>query len=230
MTYAQLLTNLKGRVGLSNISTYDSLLKMWLNDGQRNITTRFLWNFLQQQETVTTVAADDSYDLSADCLVYDVRDSSNSLRLSFMRDIDFDTMYSTQSESGAPRFYRMFGQTKSSESTEAVPKIQFYPIPDDAYLIIVKSYGRLDDMVNGTDISAIPAVYHELMIHYAANIYFSSRGDARSVEQFDLYENKLADMVSQLGGIPTDNIDVVRSMDSNISTPFLRFPSNFENS
>jgi hypothetical protein len=182
-----------------------------------------------QSENVTTVASTDTYSLTSDCLVYDVRDSTNTFRLSFLRDIDFDTWYTTQTETGVPRFYRMFGQTKASADVEAVPNIQFYPIPGDVYTIVVKSFKRLSDMVNDTDISEIPTAYHELLIHYAANIFFSARGDVRSVEHHDQYENKLADMVAQFGGMPTDNIDVVRSLDNSTSGPILRFPSSFEN-
>lgn len=229
MTLGSLLTNLKGRCGLQNDSTFDTLLRSWINDGQRNITTRFLWPFLNQSETVTTSDGTDAYQLTADCLVYDVRDTTNVFTLRFLPDIEFDRMYVQQTQTGVPRFYRLFGQTKVSDSTAAVPNLQLYPIPGGTYSLTVKSYKRLADMTDSAQISEVPEAYHELMIHYAANIYFSSRGDNRAVEHFDQYENKLADMVQQLGGMPTDRIDVVRSTDYMAEDTRVRFPYNFEN-
>lgn len=227
MTFAQLFINTKARCGLINDPAYDIYLKLWLNDGQRNVVNRFLWPFLQQQETVTTVASTTLYNLSADCLVYDVRDTTNTFRLKFLKDLDFDAYFVQQLESGIPRFYRLFGQTQASTTTPPVPNLQLYPIPAGAYNLTVKSYKRLTDLVNDGDISQIPQTYHEMLINYASNIFFSSRGDVRATEQFDLYENKLSDMVVQLGGMPTDNIDVVRSLDQNEGDTFVRFPSNF---
>lgn len=227
MTFAQLFTNTKARCGLINDSTFDTYLKLWINDGQRNVVTRFLWPFLQQQETVTTIASTDTYNLAADCLVYDVRDVTNVFRLKFLKDLDFDGYFVQQTESGIPRFYRLFGQTQSSVSAAPVPNLQLYPIPAGIYSLTVKSYKRLADLSNDTDISQIPVVYHEMLVNYAANIFFSSRGDTRATEQFDMYENKLADMVAQLGGMPTDSIDVVRSTEDSDGSPIVRMPANF---
>lgn len=141
--------------------------------------------------------------------------------------MDLDSYDVAQVQTGTPLFYRMEGQYQPTSSVAPVPKIQFYPIPDGVYSMAIKSYARMQDLVNTTDISSIPAAFQELLIFYAANAFYSSRGDPRAVEQKDNYENGLMAMVEQLGAVPADQIDVVRSIDDAIQYGQVRFPANF---
>lgn len=226
-TFGALLTNLKSRLQLDTDSSYDIALKAYLNFGQQDITRRFLWDFLRVNETIATVSGTISYPLQAEELVYDVRNTTSVIRLRYIRDMDLDSYDIAQVQQSTPTFYRMEGQYQPIASVAPVPTIQLYPIPDGVYSLAIKSYSRLVDLVNTTDISAIPAAFHELLIFYAANAFYSSRGDSRAQEQFDKYENGLLSMVEQLGAVPADQIDVVRSVDDQINTGLVRFPASY---
>ena len=55
-TFSQMLTNVKGRCSIQQETQFDSLIRTWLNDAQRNLSTRFLWGFLKDLQDLATVA------------------------------------------------------------------------------------------------------------------------------------------------------------------------------
>lgn len=225
--FSSLLTNLKSRLQLDTDPTYDTALKAYMNFGQQDVNRRWLFDFMRQDETVNTSATVQNYPLAAEEVVYDVRNMTSIISLRYIRDMDIDKYDVAQVVTGPPTFYRVEGQYKPSVSVASVAQIQLYPIPDGVYAISVRAYRRLVDMVNDTDISGIPEAFQELLIFYAANAFYSSRGDPRAQEQFDKYENGLLSMVEQLGAVPTDQIDVLRANDDFINTGQVRFPPSF---
>lgn len=222
-----LINDVKARCQLRNDSTYDVSILGWLNRGQESWSTRFLWDFLRAEETVTTDSTTQNYALEAPCLVYNVRNTSTNQPLSYIRDIEMDQFESNGASTGSPIRFRMQGQYKSSASSTPLPYIQFWPQPDAAYTIKVRSYRYMSDLADNTDVSAIPAAYHEFLTHYACNIYFSSIGDQRATSHYDQSENIIMTAVEQLGAVPTSQIDVLRSSDTMYEVGEVRFPSSF---
>lgn len=227
-TFSALVTSVKNRCSIGD-STFDVAIKQNINFGQQNFSTRYMWDFLKKVETVTTASGTDTYSLAAECIVYDVRDTTNSLPLKFIKEMDLDKYDPLQTQTGAPYFYLTAGQSQASASAVPLQQIRLFPIPGGTYTILVRSYKRLSDLVNDTDISLIPPAFHELLVNYAANIHFSSQGDSRAQEQLDLYENGLLSAVEQLGAIPVDELLVVKSLDdtSKRGMGFVRFPAAF---
>lgn len=225
--FGLLLTNLKSRLQLNTDASYDTALKAYMNFGQQDITRRYLWDFLRSNETVVTSLGVSSYPLQAEELVYDIRNTTSVIRLRYIRDMDLDSYDVAQVQQGTPSFYRIEGQYQANISSAPLPQVQVYPIPDGVYSLSVKAYTRLQDLVNSTDVPNFPAAFHEILIFYAANAFYSSRGDSRAIEHFDKYENMLLSMVEQLGAVPADQVDVLRSIDDPINASVIRFPASF---
>jgi hypothetical protein len=224
---AQLRANVKARTSTSAESTYDTAINLWLNDAQRDILNRFLWDFARSYSDIGTVAATDTITMPFPGIAYNARNVTSSIPLKFINDLDFDRLFAAQTASGSPRFFRMSGQAVVSGTT--CPQIQLYPIPDGAYTIRVRYFSRYADLVNDTDISAIPETYHELMVNYASNVLFSSLNDPRATEQYAKYENGLLSMVEQQAANPASHLNVLRSTDDSSDGQTVRFPASYGN-
>lgn len=226
-TFGSLLTNVKYRCSIQNESSYDTALKLWLNDGQRDILNRYLWDFTRTYEDISTVASTVTYTLTNPGVIYDVRNTTSLIPLSYLGDLDFDRLFPNQSATGTPRYFRSSGQTQTSSSTQSLPTISLYPIPDAVYTIRVRFNQRFSDLSDSADISAIPATYHELLVNYACNVFFSSQGDNRAIEYYTKYENGLAAMAEQLNAQPVSKIDILRSTDDAYGGDVVRLPSSY---
>lgn len=227
MTFAQMLTNVKGRCSIQQETQFDSLIRTWLNDAQRNLSTRFLWDFLMDYQDLTTVSGTEEYVLSQPCLVYDVTDRTNFVALRFVRQMEFDRYNPQAAAQGVSYFYRMAGQSKSGASSVALPKLQLYPVPGGTYTVRVRYYRRPADMAADTDVSEFPDVFHEGIVNYACSTYLDGRNDSRAVGKMDLYENQLMDLVAQFQAVPADEIDVLRGTDDQPSLGIVQLPPQF---
>jgi hypothetical protein len=186
---------------------------------------------LQTEGTLNTVDGTETYSLAPDMsYLYLVRDVTSNGILNYITFTDFYRRYPNPTAGGAPTLFRILGNAQTASNAAPLWQISFYPIPGDVYELKYPYYRRLVDMVNNTDISAIPPEYHELMVNYAASIYFESKGDPRAVSHNDRFESGLVDMAERLSGQPVDKLQWVGQDSGDSGTfPFLRFPSNFAN-
>ncbi len=229
-TFLQLFTDLKGRCSLTDDSTYDTLLKQWLNAGQKAITRRYIWPFLQTEGTITTVASTETYSLASDVsYIYLLRNITSNRILTFISFSEFYHAYPNPTGTGSPTLFRLSGNSQTAISAVPLWQVSLYPIPGDVYSIKYPYYRKLVDLSADSDISAIPDEYHELMVNYAASIYFESKGDSRAISQNDRFESGLTDMAERLSGQPVDRIEYAGQDSQGSTFPFLRFPSSFEN-
>ncbi len=229
MTFAQILTNAKARCNVSSESQYDIAIKLWINDGQRDILNRYLWDFSRDYQDLSTVASTEEYSLAQPCIVYNARNVTSTIPMRFIKDIDFDRQFPSPTATGAPRYFRMSGQSQVSSSATVYPKVQLYPIPDTVYTIRLRYFKRYPDLSADSDISPIPEAYHELLVNYACNVFFSSQGDVRAVEQYTKYENGLMSLVEQQNAQPASQIDILRSVDDTLTGEVVRWPESYPN-
>lgn len=227
MNYLQLLNNVKARCSINQESQFDADIRMFLNDGQREISSRYTWRFLQAEETITTVAGTADYALANSCLVMNVRDTTNGVSLNPLDTLDFDRYYPLQTATGVARYYRLFGEDQADGSSGGTPVISFYPVPGGTYVLKVREYLDIPDMSADTDVSPIPVRYHGALVHYAAAAHFSSRGDARSAEHEARFENALASMAEQLAAEPADMIHVLRSENTRHDPRLLQYSASY---
>lgn len=226
-TLGEMLIDVKARCARESDSSLDSNFRTWLNQGQNNVQTRYIWPFLEAEGTVTTVASTENYDLPTNLrYLHLVRDTSSSRILDFVSISDFYRSIPNPTATGNPYAYRLPGNTQDTSTDNPVAQIAFYPIPDAAYTLKIPYYRFLASMVNPNDTSAIPIEFHELMVHYAAKIYWSREGDARANSANDDYENMLTDMVKQYGAQPVDRMDVLGSSDGG-GMPTAQLPPSF---
>lgn len=226
-TFSELVTNVKGRTNLTNESSYDVLIRTWINDAQQDIASRYLWSFLRTTDEITTVASQSQYELTVEGIIYNMRDVDNDTSLTYVDDLDFDKSQPNPTQTGIPTTYRVFDYIQNDPSLPAYPQFELYPIPDAAYSVISKVFVRPPDLSGDDDVSIFPKVFHRLLVHYAANVVFSARNDVRAIEQKDLYESGLADCVNQFSAVPVDRIETLRSIDDSTTSGRVRLPAGF---
>lgn len=105
--------------------------------------------------------------------------------------------------------------------------IQPYPFPSDARLLWVKTYLRVSDMSNNTDVSVIPAKWHHILIFGANALAFMYlRKTDIATLWFQEYEKKIEDMMLQ-GKLSEDEAPVLKSVDSVTRGQFIQMPGNY---
>lgn len=226
MTFVQMLDDVKARCAITD-SNLDGQIRQWLNLAQQNIITRYTWQFLFQEDSISTVAAQDTYSLGTDVMhIYMLRDTTNNRRISYATNLDFFKAVPNPVSTGAPYTFRIIGSRQAAVNTVASIQVVLYPIPDAVYTVYYSYYMRVNDLSASSDISLIPVQFHELLVHYACKAYYSREGDPRAVSHQDEFESMLKNMVSQLAVTPVDRIDTLGRQGSN-NTLFLPFPSHF---
>lgn len=206
--------------------TVRDMFKEWINEGQQDIATRYLWPFLEKSTpgAITTAADDDTYSLASDVAVlYDLYDTTNYRKLRYITNADFDKLYPNPSATGAPYLYRLLGES------ETLKQVVLYPIPAGAYTLRYKYYKRLSDLSEPDEESGIPSQYHRLLKWYALKMFWLKEGDSRYTTADREYENGLVSMVEELGGAPVDHFTILESVaDLRDGPPVPQLPSTFE--
>jgi len=211
MTLKEIADDALYRVRREGDAALGAKMRGWANQGQQAVCRLYLWDFLKYSQDVTTVPGEDEYALSAETgRIYGVRDVTTNRVLDYAPDMAFDRDFPSQSASGAPRSYLTAGVTRASASSPLLPLLRVYPVPSAALTLRVRSYRDPAALANDADVPAVPAAYHEMLVHYACKTYFLGEGDPRAVTHNDEFEAALRDMVDNLGALPADRLGRLR--------------------
>jgi hypothetical protein len=77
--------------------------------------------------------------------------------------------------------------------------IRLWPTPDDSYVITVKHWKQLADLLNDTDQPGVPRNWHEIVLYGAAWRGFLELGDISRANDFTNYQHKLLNSI-----VPTE--------------------------
>lgn len=227
MTLSEIRTDVKGRCAISD-STLDSLITAWVNNGLRNIIRRHTWEFLFVEATVTTVASTETYSLASDVMrIYTVRNTTSSSKVNPIRVLDFYKSYPNPTATGSPTLYRLSGLAQTSASSLPLYQVSLFPIPDAVYSLKYTYYKRVSDLSADADVPYIPVEYHELLCNYAASLFFTRIGDARSESENTKFENGLRDMSEALSSNVVEQIDGLELAGAGGIPPAPQFPPTF---
>lgn len=92
-------------------------------------------------------------------------------------------------DSGTPYYYIM-----SSPNSSGTPQFSFLNSPSTTMNIMIRGIKALADLSADGDISIIPGVWHDAIIHIAAFYGFQGLDDSRATTEFQAGESRIADM------------------------------------
>lgn len=177
-------------------SVYRPRVRNWLNEAQSRIARILELPSLYTTSTITTASGTDTYSLSSDVIrINGITNASSPNELTYVNDpadINY-TNYAGQNM-GEPQFYTLSGQSS----------IRLSPVPDDAYTLTVDYYKSPTTLSGDSDVSALPADYHDVMISYALSRAYRSEDDSQMSQFF--YSEFMRDL-QQMGA---DRQSVVR--------------------
>ncbi len=137
-----------------SVGKYESLVKTWLNDGQRKAVQQSEFRTQEEAKAFTTAVGDSTYELPSNfCRWIDFYDTGVNWPLVPLEKREYDSL---EPSSGRPQLYTVIGN-----------QITLWPTPDGAYSLSLRYWRLPQDMVADGDEPEIPAQYHEVLVAYA---------------------------------------------------------------
>jgi hypothetical protein len=130
----------------------------WINDAQNDVASRYNWSWLQESNSFLTVDGTPNYSLESDLdRILTVKVGDRELQPKSIQWLnENDPGYSEDGDTGEPTHYTLFkGQ------------IYLYPTPEDVETVYYKYKKTVDVLDDSTDISEVPAKYHEVLVYGA---------------------------------------------------------------
>jgi hypothetical protein len=159
-------------------TSYTSRVKTWLNEAQAIIARRLQIRELEVTSTVTTVAGTATASLPSGFIrMNGIVDEEYPRKLHFSEDPD-ELLVRNE---GADYLDRPDSYSLTNAG------ILLSPVPDNAYTLTLDYWSRPTDMSADSDVSALPADYHFVMISYALSRAYRSEDDA-TMSQFFMQE------------------------------------------
>jgi hypothetical protein len=147
-----------------------ALVNGFINDANHQIELMHDWPWLQDVETITTVAGTDSYSpgaANADTFAWhrtiELRDGLDATVLERFSITELDDRWQPN-EQGKPREFAIYGD-----------KIILRPVPDSVYSVIHRYLRQEADLVSGSDTPSMPAATHAAIVELAT--YLALRRD-----------------------------------------------------
>ena len=195
--YSDLQAAVQDTVGDTNAAGL-ARIKRYINFGQQRVASLFDWPFLKTTDaTITTAANDEEYSLASDfAKMIAMRDTTNENWLTEMSKKDFDASkpaVSTTEDAGYPEYWYATDLDSSNYQ-----QIKLYPVPDGIYTITYDYYKTLADLSADTDVSDIPAKYHQALVDYACFKYYQKEQDEQATQFHQEFQNTMADMMADL--------------------------------
>lgn len=125
-------------------------LLIWLNAAMHEFEDAADWAFLLKRVDIAVAAGDDSLALPADYFKTRSLRHSDGFKLKWRDYRDFDESIEDYTVQGTPSWYTTLGLNVA----------QFYPVADTAFTATLMYEAQLVDLVNPTDVPAIPTRYH----------------------------------------------------------------------
>jgi hypothetical protein len=200
-------------VGAANIWSVADL-KHYLNQANKQIinqlNTSVNW-MLDVDNTITTVASTQSYDLPADFghIARVWINQQYSLRKMHYRRLGTDS-----TSTGQPTRYLVEGAYYKDGATPTIyyRKMKLWPIPDAVYTIYYDYFMRTPTMDTDTDVSPVPEGYHMAVVYRAAAMACVRKGMMeRRQALMEEYDDQMAQMIMaiSMGEIMYDRPDFV---------------------
>lgn len=174
-----------------------------------------------------------SYNLPTDChKVLVVKQSRTPIKLTFVGIRTFNIARPNQTSTGNPTSYYLFYNVKSTSASEDPNevrwRISFEPIPDVNMLVDVRYLVRPRQLSEGTDVSIIPAMYHDVLIDGAAYYAYLWSANPNAGGQKGVFEAGIKNMIEDFKTATADEFYVLQPIDSSISSDRLvPFPVQF---
>ncbi len=171
-------------------SRYRGRVKSWLNQAQSRIARKLKIGDLYVTSTITTAKGTASYTLPTALIrLTGLTMGADAYRLDYVDDPDRLVADNEAGQNtGEPTEFAVTGKS-----------IVLSPVPDAVYSLTLTYFGRPADMVNDTDVSTLPADYHDLMVSWALERAFRSEDDAEMAQFYrNEYKLDLADAGTDL--------------------------------
>lgn len=184
-------------------------LTTWLNAGMRQFVDAYQWAFLEATgtPTVTTSAqlslstALTTFRKVRTVAIQDTTANPTYQKLLYWSAHRFDReLTAPTTQTGQPQIYTLVG----------LDAMTVWPVPDKSYRLLIRYIKSVPDLVNGTDIPAIPVEYHYTIVRAAAVIALQAESEeerAQAAEQG--YEADLQSAIAQYGTHEEDDADQV---------------------
>ena len=166
-TLSEIRSNVLSLLGKNDAATANRVTN-WINLGQDDFILRELWPFREGTDTITTVASTQEYDLSTE--IPDI-DEQNIISVSIQGANAQKLLYWPYNQ--LRRDYPDFEQEGGGLPTRYYVKdgkIGFWPMPNDAYEVLIDYYKLPTELVNDSDQPIIPVNYRESLMHYALSL------------------------------------------------------------
>lgn len=149
--------------------------------------TEFEWPFNHEEATLVLTAGTSRYDFPADLKSIAlntfriIRDDTLGNATTFLRPLDYEEYLQKHVDD----------EYNSNTSIRAVPNKVFrtpdfnfgvHPIPDKAYTLKYEYYKLTEDLVNATDVPAIPSQFRHIINEGAASQAYLFRGNENAAE------------------------------------------------
>lgn len=163
MNLTQLQASVYNRLGVDSSDGLltPAVINAFINDANHQIELMHDWPWLQTDETITTVAGQDSYTPGAFNTAHDA--NGNTLiwhRTDELRDGVDATVLERQSNTELDDRWRPTDMGKPREWAVYKDQIILRPVPDNVYTIVHRYVRQENDLVNTTDLPSMPASAH----------------------------------------------------------------------
>jgi hypothetical protein len=208
MQFSDLRTRLRKRCGNpSTTDVADSDLNEHINDAYVEIANKYRFRAILKRQSISTVAGTRSYDLTAGYHTVKKVWSETTGKEKRLTKID-DRQWSERTAltiQGEPTGYHLF-----------VGKIEFDPLPDGIYTIVVQARADITALSADSDVPVIPVTWHEGILMLAKYKYYSNQqGDLpKAYAAKNEYKDWLSDQPDE---VDEEKMDI----DSGVSIPTL---------
>lgn len=167
-------------------------LTTWINASLHEFEDFHPWPFLEAMAQQPTVAGNDVLALPSDFwMPIKARIVDRSLPLEFMGRIQFEEEISDPTVQGIPEFFTLIG----------MDNMILYKVPDAVYTVRLIYRIAVPDLVNDTDVPAIPPKYHWTIVEGAmAKALQGESEEDRAREAQDRFQSAMSSAVTSLSG------------------------------
>lgn len=166
-TYKEIQDNALALLSKSDTTTRGRI-KNWINLGYYDFVLRELWPFREAVDTINTVAGTQEYTLSSETADLD---SNNIIGVSIQGASNKKLVYWPYNQLRADQpDYDLAGSSVPQRYYLKAGKIGFWPVPADAYAVVIDYFKVPTELSGDSDTPIIPVSYRESLMHYALSL------------------------------------------------------------
>lgn len=154
-------------LGRSDATTRNRVIN-WINVAQDNFVNRELWPFRETTGTLNTVAGTQEYSLASN---FSDMDQQNIISVALQGTVKRKLVYWPFNQLRADQpDYDLQGSDVPTRYYIKGGSIGFWPVPADAYTVLIDYYKNATELVNDSDESIIPLQYRKALMQYALSM------------------------------------------------------------